>query len=75
MKHIFDIEIAEQYGINAAILLENIGFWTAQSEANEINFHDGITPRFAMHYLSRTSGTVSVYEQKADSFRPRKADQ
>ena len=41
MKHIFDIEIAEQYGINAAILLENIGFWTAQSEANEINFHDG----------------------------------
>lgn len=41
MKHIFDIEIAKQYGINAAILLENIGFWTAQSEANEINFHDG----------------------------------
>ena len=41
MKHIFDIEIAEQYGINAAILLENIGFWIAQSEANEINFHDG----------------------------------
>ena len=41
MKHIFDIEIAERYGINAAILLENIGFWTAQSEANEINFHDG----------------------------------
>lgn len=41
MKHIFDIEIAKQYGINAAILLENIGFWIAQSEANEINFHDG----------------------------------
>lgn len=41
MKHIFDVEIAEKYGVNAAILLENIGYWIKQNEANETNFYDG----------------------------------
>lgn len=41
MKHIFDIEIAQRYGVNAAILLENIGYWIKRNEANDINFFDG----------------------------------
>ena len=41
MKHLFDVEIAEKYGINAAVLLENIGYWIKQNEANETNFYDG----------------------------------
>lgn len=41
MKHIFDVEIAKRYGINAAVLLENIGYWIRQNEANETNFYDG----------------------------------
>jgi uncharacterized phage protein (TIGR02220 family) len=41
MKHLFDVDIAKQYGINAAILLENIGYWIKQNEANEANFFDG----------------------------------
>lgn len=41
MKHIFDVEIATQYGIHAAILLENLGFWVRHSEANNAHFHDG----------------------------------
>ena len=41
MKHIFDVEIAQKYGLNAAILLENIGYWIKQNEANETNFYDG----------------------------------
>ena len=53
MKHIFDIEIAKQYGINAAILLENIGFWIARSEANEINFYDGSYWTFNSHRALR----------------------
>ena len=36
MKHLFDVDIASQYGVNAAILLENIGFWVKQNEANEV---------------------------------------
>lgn len=41
MKHIFDIEIAEKYGIHAAVLLENLGYWIKQNEANDTNFYDG----------------------------------
>ena len=41
MKHIFDVEIAREYGVNAAVLLENIGYWIKQNEANEVNFYDG----------------------------------
>lgn len=41
MKHLFDVDIAKQYGVNAAILLENIGYWIKQNEANETNFFDG----------------------------------
>lgn len=41
MKHIFDVDIAKQYGVNAAILLENISYWIKQNEANGTNFFDG----------------------------------
>lgn len=41
MKHLFDVEIAKQYGVNPAILLENLGYWIKQNEANEVNFYDG----------------------------------
>lgn len=41
MKHIFDVDIAKIYGVNAAILLENLGYWIKQNEANETNFFDG----------------------------------
>lgn len=39
--HIFDTEIAVKYGINAAVLLQNLGYWIKQNEANETNYHDG----------------------------------
>lgn len=35
------MEIAKKYGVHAAIILENIGYWVRRSEANEANFHDG----------------------------------
>ena len=41
MIHIFDTDIAEKYGVNAAIILQNIGYWIKQNEANETNFYDG----------------------------------
>lgn len=41
MKHIFDVDIASKYGVNAAIILENLGYWIKENEANERNFHDG----------------------------------
>lgn len=40
MKHIFDVDIATEYGINAAILFENICYWIQKNEANETNFYE-----------------------------------
>lgn len=41
MEHSFDVEIAKKYGVNCAILLKNIYFWTEKNKANNINYYDG----------------------------------
>lgn len=41
MNHSFDVDIAVKYGVNAAILLENIAFWCEHNRANGRHFHDG----------------------------------
>lgn len=41
MQHHFDIEIAKEYGINEAILLNNIQYWITCNKANNINYYDG----------------------------------
>lgn len=41
MNHFFDIEIAQQYGILEAVLLNHFEFWIDKNKANEKNFYDG----------------------------------
>lgn len=41
MYHMFDVDIAVKYGVNAAILLYNIYFWCQKNKANRRNFFDG----------------------------------
>ena len=41
MIHVFDTDVAEKYGVNAAIILQNIAYWIKQNEANKTNFYDG----------------------------------
>lgn len=41
MTHQFDVDVAKEYGVNAAILFQNIAFWCAKNEANNHNFFDG----------------------------------
>lgn len=41
MNHSFDIDVAIRYGVNAAVLLNNIYFWCEHNRANGTNFHDG----------------------------------
>lgn len=41
MKHIFDVDVAKEYGIEIAILLENMNFWLEKNRANNTNFFDG----------------------------------
>ena len=41
MTHNFDIEIATDYGLLEAILMNNLWYWIKKNEANEINYFDG----------------------------------
>ena len=41
MQHSFDVDIAKEYGILEAILLNNIWYWIEKNKANEVNFYDG----------------------------------
>ena len=39
--HYFDIKVAELYGVNCAVILQNLWHWIRKNEANGKNFHDG----------------------------------
>lgn len=41
MYHSFDVDLAKLYGVNEAIILNNIAFWVAKNEANKHNCFDG----------------------------------
>ncbi len=41
MNYSFDIEIAKKYGVNEAIIYNNILFWIRHNKVNNKNFHDG----------------------------------
>lgn len=39
--HYFDIHVAKSYGVNCAIILQNIWHWVRKNEANGKHYHDG----------------------------------
>ncbi len=41
MHHSFDISIAEKFGVNVAIFLNNMAYWIKHNMANEKHFYDG----------------------------------
>lgn len=41
MLHSFDVDIAKEYGLLEAILLNHLYFWIEKNRANEANFFDG----------------------------------
>ena len=41
MYHSFDIDLAKIYGVNEAILLNNIAFWVVKNKANKQNYFEG----------------------------------
>ena len=43
MEHHFNVEVAQQVGIEKAILLYNIDFWIRKNKVNEDHFYDGKT--------------------------------
>ena len=47
MEHSFDIEAAQKYGVNAAIVLRHLQYWIIKNKTHNKNFHDG---RFWTYY-------------------------
>ena len=41
MQHSFHIEIAKEYGILEAIIINNLFFWIEKNKANNVNYYDG----------------------------------
>ena len=41
MKHSFDAEIANEYGVEIAIMFDMFCFWISKNEANDYNFKEG----------------------------------
>lgn len=41
MQHSFDVELAKEYGILEAILIQSIYFWIEKNKANSKHFYDG----------------------------------
>lgn len=42
MQHSFHIEIAKEYGILEAIIINNLFFWIEKNKANNVNYYDGM---------------------------------
>lgn len=42
MTHSFDVELALEYGVNAAIIFQSLLWWCEHSQANELHYHDGL---------------------------------
>lgn len=40
MQHNFDVSIAEKYGVNEAIFLNNLAYWIHKNMANEKHYHE-----------------------------------
>lgn len=41
MQHSFDVDIAKEYGVHCAIIMNHLEFWIAKNEANGQNFYEG----------------------------------
>lgn len=53
MNHSFSIKIAKLYGVDEAIIIENLAFWITKNKANNKNYNDG----FYWTYNSETAFT------------------
>lgn len=42
MEHSFDIEIAQEYGVECAIIIKHLYYWIKKNKACDKNFHDGM---------------------------------
>lgn len=54
MKHYFEVEVAAEVGINAAVVFENIAFWIMHNEKQGKNKRDGV------HWMYATQKDIAA---------------
>lgn len=75
MEHHFNINVAEKYGINCAVLLQNIYFWVEKNKANQDNnnYFDGYywtynsAKAFAKYFSYMTERQIRYALEKLES--------
>ena len=66
MEHHFNVQIAEQYGIEEAILIHHFYYWISKNAANETNFHDGL---YWTYNSKRAYACLFTYMNETKIFR------
>ena len=66
MEHKFNVELAKIYGIEEAILIDNIFFWIKKNVANGRHFHDG---RFWTYNTAKAYSLLFPYMNETKIYR------
>ncbi|WP_297963928.1 hypothetical protein [uncultured Campylobacter sp.] len=74
MRHAFNTDLAEKYGIEKALIIDYFAYWVVENMRNERNFHEGrywvfnsasaLSEKF--HYISRRTMNQKLQELEAD---------
>lgn len=76
MKHYFEVEVAADVGINAAVVFENIAFWILHNEKQGKNERDGVHWMYATQkdlagqfdYLTEKQVRTAIEKLKAADY-------
>lgn len=74
MRHAFNTDLAEKYGIEKALIIDYFAYWVVENMRNEKNFHEGrywvfnsasaLSEKF--HYISRRTMNQKLQELETD---------
>lgn len=69
MLHYFNVEVAKQYGIKDAVVLQSLAFWLKKNVDNKNNVHDGVVWTFNSVNNMLEYFPYLTYNKLADSLR------
>ena len=66
MEHSFNIELASKYGVEEAVVIQNLFFWINKNVANDKNFFDG---RYWTYNSTKAFAKLFPYLNESKLFR------
>lgn len=71
MKHVFDTDLAEKYGIDGAVIMEHLYFWITKNKANRRHyFHDRYWTYNTLHAWAELFPYLAPYKIPDDGGEP-----